>query len=156
LGNVALEDGSAARVLSRLRLVRLSPFAGIVPATSTSWRVGTRLHTSGATEPANDWATRTASPANPADSSAAGRAITTTSCRRPRSSASTRCQYQPTSPAPWMRTYVAIAGSVVGPGPPGSMTVGQRACDQGLEAGAIVDADRALADAAVAADDHGL
>jgi hypothetical protein len=25
-------------------------------------------------------------------------------------SASTRCQYQPTSPAPWIRTYVAIVG----------------------------------------------
>src|SRR6266542_3852795 len=46
--------------------------------------------------------------ASPAASSSHGRSGTTVSWPRSRRSASTRCQYQPTSPAPWIRTNVLI------------------------------------------------
>src|SRR5919106_402762 len=92
-----------------------------MPATRTSRSTDTRSQTSGAVKPPNDWPTTTRSvrsptasstvcaySESPAESSSHGRSGATTSWPRSRSAASTRCQYQPTSPAPWIKTYVAI------------------------------------------------
>src|SRR5918992_2715746 len=48
-----------------------------------------------------------------ASSSSIGRSGATVSWPRARRSRSTRCQYHPTSPAPWIRAYVAIG--ILGP-----------------------------------------
>src|SRR6266545_5955754 len=98
-----------------------SPGAGIIGATRTRSFTGTRSHTSGAVKPPSDCATTTRSvrfpiapttasvySASPAASSSHGRSGATVSWPRSRRSASTRCQYQPTSPAPWIRTNVLI------------------------------------------------
>src|SRR5579859_8050484 len=90
-------------------------------ATRMSSSAGTRSQTSGAVNPPADCATTTRpvlSPAaaatvsaysgRPAESSSQGRSGATVSWPRSRSSASTRCQYQPTSPAPWMKTNAAL------------------------------------------------
>src|SRR4051812_43702527 len=82
---------------------------------STAWA------TIGATYPPKDCATTTTSrrsgsalttvaaySSRPAVSSSIGRSGATVACPRDRRSASTRCQYQPTSPAPWMNANVAI------------------------------------------------
>src|SRR5918995_3240280 len=99
----------------------LSPGAGIIPVTRTSASTGSRSATSGAVKPPNDWATTTRSfrppmasttvsaySGRPAASSSHGKSGATTSCPRRRNSASTKCQYHPTSPAPWISTNVAI------------------------------------------------
>src|SRR3954454_4510761 len=89
-------------------------------------RESTASATIGATYPPNDWATTTTSrrsgsasttveaySASPAASSSTGRSGATVTCPRSRRSASTRCQYHPTSPAPWMNANVAIASARV-------------------------------------------
>src|SRR5215213_983443 len=94
-----------------------SPGEGTIAFSITSRSTGTRSHTSGAVNPPSDWATRTipvrspiasttapAYSANPAESSLAGRSAATTSWPRPRSSGSSKCQYQASPPAPGINT----------------------------------------------------
>src|SRR6266542_507091 len=111
-----------------------SPGAGIIGATRTRSFTGTRSHANGAVRPPSECATTTRSvrfpiasttasvySASPAASSSHGRSGATVSWPRSRRSASTRCQYQPTSPAPWIRTNVRdlLACSSLPSGPRG-------------------------------------
>ena len=82
---------------------------------------GVRSHTSGAVKPPKDCATRPGRAGRrarrgrrprtwpeEAESSSAGRSGASASWPRARSSATTRCQYQPPSPAPWISANVAM------------------------------------------------
>src|SRR4029453_12879544 len=98
-----------------------TPREGIIPTIRTSISTDVRSQTSGAVKPPNDWATTiswsrspialgtgSAYSPRPAGSFSTGRSGATTWWPRSWSSAATRCQYQPTSPAQWINAYVAI------------------------------------------------
>ena len=129
VGDPALELGLALVGPPRARCWPTSrratrPATAPSPRRAPAARTGTRSHTSGAVNPAIDWATRTRSRRGRRSRRTTrvgvlgepGRVVVARQvdrddvvAPRSRSSGTTRCQYQESEPAPWISTYVAMA-----------------------------------------------